>query len=397
MDRDERWKIKMRALTAALQKSDVAALRRLTPHMQKHPNVTIFDDDEVERFGAARGVQLDAPPLAVAIERCKAAMDPGEVMKVLVSEWGLDPNLPFTAVVRRTVGLPGSKAAPKPPNCYTIESTPLSWLLYKRYGAHSGKAAQLLSMQALLDCNADPKQLFMFKCTTTSGTPDVIRADYWKASVKNDARYNASSGRSLPSVALEFKLFECVELLLSRGARFLPSDPAPLASAMAPCTWAVDVIELFHRAWRSGAVTTEDATAIAMPGGYTALHYWLENAPEWYPEGRAEAIVDMLLEMGFTFDTTDAGGVTALQCACNCHDVGVPQNHAVSVALAKLRKQRDAHEMAHHALRALAKTLPPELRGEVWQHLNYPKLEGAERASKLTDAAVARFRDCCAI
>ncbi len=109
----------------------------------------------------------------------------------------MDPNRPFSAFVRRTVELPGYIAARKQPNCYTIESTPLSWLLYKRHGVHNGKAAQLLSMQ-------DQKQPLIFKCTTTSSLVGVIRPDFWKASLENDARYNASSGRSLPSVALEF-------------------------------------------------------------------------------------------------------------------------------------------------------------------------------------------------
>ncbi len=85
----------MRALTDALQSSDVAALRKLTKLMQKHPNVitfginrvvSIYDNDAVQRHGAARGVRLDAPLLVVAIERCKAAKDPQGVMNVLVSE-----------------------------------------------------------------------------------------------------------------------------------------------------------------------------------------------------------------------------------------------------------------------------------------------------------------------
>ncbi len=86
-----------------------------TQLVQKHQDVTIYDDDAVRSHGAQRGVQrgvqIDAPLLVVAIERYKAASDPQGLMKVLVSEWGLDPNWPFRAAVQRTVELPGPIAA----------------------------------------------------------------------------------------------------------------------------------------------------------------------------------------------------------------------------------------------------------------------------------------------
>jgi hypothetical protein len=288
--------------------------------------------------------------MCILLERVKRRLDVDGVEKavaaveVLVRDWKVDPNMVFIAHERRRVS--GAADQPEVFN-YRIRSTPLSWLVYQRFGDRRDDAKVLACMAHLLRRRANPNVPFHF---VIEGADDAVRPsaryNFWMQSRKHDAKTNALNGRSLLSAAMASKLeLACIDMLLEYGARFVQGDPHPFRAAVKEYGAKV-AVPLFHKHWLLGNVTPHDVLS-ADTGedceGLTAMHD-IAKFPPGEGTVRKECF-EMMLEMGFTPPT---GGWDALQQAeeANLRFETLARKDMVEMMHGVQKQHRRAMEMA---------------------------------------------------
>jgi hypothetical protein len=425
--REERWRLEMQRLCQALQTLDAPTLHALTPLMRAHPNVRVRDEDMQHnrvRPWNRQGVRLTAPPLCVLLERLKLRRDDysfeseqhqlegNAALTVLATEWGVDLNRPFEVTEVRPRDWvdwrhlePGHRlynraidqAANRQNIRHRIVSTPLSWMLYLRPHAEGTNDNRCVCMRRLLELGADPNQPFHFFITEgEGGGPGAIMMMQ-----PHDAAMNGLNGQSLLQAALAKGFFALpfLSLLLEFGARFGPNDPrAPLCTALENLR-VMEIVQLFHRYWRLGQITTQDVLAQEMDAeGYTALHHVVEFPPHDLQE--AETVLQMLLEMGFTARTTTRTGITALALAeekvqaPGPYAVANPERYTVALRLLRAEHAAYCRTMAMEVQHSLRGVHEGRLPSEAIQHIGrfLPELAPHGMAHATRAEAMIRVR-----
>ena len=318
----EIWGDACTAIARALSKMDGDGLRAHTAFMRARKSdfqvSKIIPLNEGPRSAWDNNVKLMAHPLCVLLERVKLCTlessggRASDAVGAVVGDWGIDPNMVFKAKESRPLhALPAARAlSPAVPEerfaDYTIESTPLSWLVYLRHGDRRGEVNALAGMRRLLELRADPNVPFHLVARGPLAATAGGR--------KHDVEASARNGHSLLSVAMESGWgVECVEMLLASGARFREADPQPLCAAIA--VYGADVaVPLFHRYWRTGQIAPRDVLPQDVEDGDTPMHL-LAMYPPLCDAATMASITDMMFEMGFTPHTKNRNGATVLQCA----------------------------------------------------------------------------------
>lgn len=288
--KDEAWGKTCADMMGALSRMDADGLRAHTAFMRKRKSdyqvTKIMPHNMGLRSTWDNGVKVMAHPLCVLLERVKLCTEEEYLRKeegdvrtdgdqpervydavgVVVGDWGINPNMVFTANEYRPLHAlreyNAREAIREIFAKYTIESTPLSWLIYLRRGDRRSEVNTRAAMRRLLELGADPNVPFHLIIQHTA----VLH--------RHDVEANARRGHSILSAAMEsYCDIESVEMLLDFGARFRKDDPQPLCTAIA--VYGAEVaVPLFHRYWRTAQVTPHDVLTQDpdVDDGGTAMH-----------------------------------------------------------------------------------------------------------------------------
>jgi hypothetical protein len=180
------------------------------------------------------------------------------------------------------------------------------------------------------------------------------------------------NGLSLPLIALRsLNSLECAGCLLKGGARFLPTDPAPLCIAMRMFQ-ADAAIGFFYR--NRGLITEGDVLKTDTSGA-TAMHIFISNPPR-----DAVELLDMMLAMGFSPKTRHRDGTTCIDFA---KEGTTTAKRAIYDRLKAVQLAHD-REMAVAAERAMRNApIPQDIIESIWDRLEYVDvtMEHARRAA----------------
>ena len=177
------------------------------------------------------------------------------------------------------------------------------------------------------------------------------------------------NGLSLPLGALKsLKSLECAGCLLERGARFLPTDPAPMCDAMR--SFQDDaVVRFFHR---HGARIAEGDVLKMDTNGNTAMHTFI-SVTHRDPRVAVE-LLDLMLAMGFSPETRRRDGMTALEFAKVQAARGCQRQATREAIYGRLKSVKQAHdrEMAVATQQVMRNTpIPTEIIDCIWERLGY--------------------------
>ena len=317
------WGTKCDLIMRALDAMDATALKSHTDFMMGRRSdfvVSNFEglNTEADRSQWGNGVKVVAQPLCVLLERIKLTRYSADnaaasaAVEVLVTDWKADPNMVFNVKEKR----PAAEPRPHnpgdvvlrmqgrlPPDIfyrYNITSTPLSWLLYLRFGDARDEIRVRACMEQLLKLGADPNVPFRLVIEPQQAEDfPVARYDFWKKSRQHDAAANALNGRSLLHAAMESQWgIDCIEMLLDYGARFGENDPHPFRVAI--WTYGAELaVPLFLKYWRQGKLTQRDVLSVDTDEdceGMTAMHDIARFPPY---DAAARTCLKMMIEMGF--------------------------------------------------------------------------------------------------
>jgi hypothetical protein len=293
-------------------------------------------------------VAIRAPPIYILLEDIKlnsvnmtGSISP--MLSVMVNDWGVDPNAEFR--VRETQGS----------ETLEMTCTPMSWLMRQRQGWHINVVHLQLCIETLTALGADASLPFMV-------TP---RDDYTR------------NGVSLVAIAIRLGSLRCVQALLNCGARFLPTDPAPMCAAMRIVT-ANDVIRLFHRNWVEARIVQDDLLKMDS-SGTTALHIFINDPPQ--DTGLALELLDLMLNMGFSPSTSQRCGTTALAFAKEC-----APSSSTKKAIFECLNAHNRHMAVVAAQMLHSRPVPRDVMMQIWANLKFggirldAAVEGAEFA-----------------
>jgi hypothetical protein len=332
--------------------------------MRGNKDVIIMDYDFQERVGitSRRG-----PPLCIMLHQIKTYESslerfiPG-ILGVMVTDWGNDPNAEFDVTESWPPMRPGAGVR-------AMRCSAMSWLLNSRHQTEWVFNFDNLQccIATLISLGADASLPFQLYYVDATPQPSM------------------QNGLSLPLVALRsLESIECAGCLLERGARFLPTDPAPMCDAMR--SFQDDAVVRFCHPHGVSAARIAEGDVLTMDtNGDTAMHTFI-SVTHRDPRVAVE-LLDLMLAMGFSPETRRRDGMTALEFAKEQAARGGQRQATRAAIYDRLKAVKQAHdrEMAVATQQVMRNTpIPTEIIDCIWERLGYVGVtrEHAARAER---------------
>ena len=341
----------------AIHTLNAAELRGLTSEMRGVDFIMSYDFKMHSPMD--HGVmRTQGPPLCIMLHQIKmfessiVQLIP-ELLGVIVRDWDKDPNAEFNV----------NESWPTHPRvaCRDMRCSAMTWLVRHVSEGAINYANLQCCITTLISLGADVR--LPFKLSYINEQPAM------------------QNGLSLPFIALRsLESLECADCLLKGGARFLPTDPAPLCIAMG--VFQVDAAIGFF--YRNRELITEGDVLKMDTSGATAMHIFISNPTR---DARvAVELLDMMLAMGFSPKTRLRDGTTCIDFAEECVSAynTTPAKKAIYDRLKAVQLAHD-REMAVAAERVVRDApIPQEIIKSIWDRLEYADvtMEHARRAAE---------------
>jgi len=232
-----------------------------------------------------------------------------EMLRLIVLRGGARINAEYMVRGGRPPGLSNGRthayyAPPPPPDpSYTILTTPLSRALKNTLEHSYAPERGLTCIKVLLGLGADPNILpFVHKFGSTQGELTHEEAMF-------NQQYNPPTGRSVLAVAYDMSADLLGHLMLERGARFLPSDPAPLSNILSKVPQPMQILRYFAAAYQANQVTLGEIRSCC-PDGKDASHFIAQKINSLVEMRSAISIIQNCFRMSLL--RADAQGNTPL-------------------------------------------------------------------------------------